>query len=419
MRTAWWLILGGCLVCFGLLPVPHAAAQFVDGEWVQRGEASIRKYRMTNVAFLVLDGDGKLAADAEVRLQQERHAFGLGWQLSGGFPEDYDRNAPLWRVFNTVSLEGLTSWRAVQPETGGPLQTASIDPALDAAEAAGLAVNWGTLLSADPFDLPEWVVPMRGRALYYAALGYALEVDKAYGPRLDGLDLCDGLLAEDDPRFSSAMLRLIDAHLHAARPETRARLRYSGAWQGDRAFDVLSAMDVAAKEQLAPGGFSVRDRFPPRAVAQDQIEPALRRVAKIGRPIRFTGLKVAGTNGIETTVNMETVVRTLFAEPSVTGITFAGLKPSDFADGSAALIDEQGQPTGAGLALDRLFRSAWWSDETTRSDELGRAQTRVFLGDYTVTATLADGTTLTMPLRLHHRDESPEPIILMPVKTGG
>ncbi|MEM7626524.1 MAG: hypothetical protein AAF333_13090 [Planctomycetota bacterium] len=414
-----WMILGCCVLSCGLWGVPPAAGQFVDGEWVQRGEASIRKYRMTNAAFLVLDAEGKLAADAEVRLEQEAHAFRLGWALRDRFPEAYDPTGELWRVFNEVSLKGLTSWRDVQPDADGVLRSDAIRAALDAAEEAGLSVHWGNLLSAEPFDLPEWVVPLRGQALYYAALAYALEVADTFGPRIDGLDLCDRLPAEDDPRFSAAMLRLIEAHLNAGLPGVESRLRVDGAWQSDRASAALGAMDVAANEQLGRDGFSASDRFPPRAVAQDQIEPALRRIAKVGRPLRITGLEVGGTHGIETTVNVETVVRTLFAEPSVTGITFAGLGPSDFADASATLIDEQGQPTGAGLVLDRLFRTVWWSDETTRTDELGRAQTRVFLGDYTVTATLADGATVSMPLRLRERDDSPEPIILMPVKAGG
>lgn len=414
-----WMILGCWVVWCGLWISPPAAGQFVDGEWVQRGEANIRKYRMTNVAFLVLDAEGKLAADAEVRLQQESHAFGLGWELRDSFPPNYDSDAELWRVFNEVSLESLTSWRKVQPETGGPLRTEAIQPALDAARDAGLAVHWGSLLSGDPFDLPEWAVRLRGQALYYAALGYALQIADTFGEQIDGVDVCDGLRDESDVRLSSAMLRLIDANLRAMRPEQKVRLRYDGAWLSDRAFAALDAMEIAANEQLARDGFSVSERFPPRAVRQDQIEPALRRMAKIGRPLRITDLEVGGANGIETTVNVETVVRTLFAEPTVTGISFAGLAPRDFADASAALMDEQGQPTGAGLVLDRLFRTAWWSDETVRTDELGRTQARVFLGHYTVTATLADGSTVSMPLRLHERDESPEPIILMPVKTGG
>lgn len=409
----------GWLVCSGLLVSVPTSGQFVDGEWVQRGEANIRKYRMTNVSFLVLDADGKLAADAEIRLEQEAHAFGLGWAVHETFPSTYNADDELWRVFNHISLEPLTSWRAVQPETGGPLQTDRLLPVVQAAQDAGLAVHWGSLLSAEPFDLPEWVVPLRGQALYLAALGYAYQVEQTFGSQLSSIAICGELENNTDPRFSPAMLRLIDANLTALRPHLDQRLRYDDAWQGDRTASTLETMEIAANEQLARDGFSVEARFPPRPVRQDQIEPALRRIAKLGRPFNLSHLEVAGAHGIETTVNLETIIRTLFAEPMVSGITFAGLSPNEFTDGSAALVDAQGQPTGAGLALDRLFRDVWWSQETIRTDELGRAQSRVFLGDYTVTATLADGSIVSMPLLLRKRDDSPEPIILMPVKTGG
>ncbi|MEL7087850.1 MAG: hypothetical protein AAGL98_05315 [Planctomycetota bacterium] len=417
--TKPWMMLGWLVVWCGLGWPPPATGQFVGGEWVQRGEASIRKYRMTNVSFLVLDARGRLAADAEVRLEQETHAFGLGWTLRDAFPAEYDPDGELWRVFNTVSLDNLTPWRTVQPELGASLRVDRIGPAIDAARDAGLAVHWGSLLSAQPFDLPEWVVPLRGEALHLAALAYAFQVEEVFGTQLEALGICGELGSTQAPRFSPAMLRLIEANLRAIRPGLDLRLQYENAWQGDKTSAVVEAMDVAANEQLARDGFSVRERFPAREVRQDQIEPALRRVAKLGRPLRITGLEIAGSNGIETTVNLETVVRTLFAEPVVTGIGFAGMRPGDFADPAAALLDEEGKPTGAGRVLDRLFRSVWWSDQTVNTDELGRTQTRVFLGGYTVTATLADGATVSMPLRLHVRDESPEPILLMPVKTGG
>lgn len=404
------LLLGVALAWCCVLP---ASAQFVGGEWVQRGEANIRKYRMTDVAFLVLDAEGRIAEGAKVHLEQQRHAFTLGWVLRGEFPADFRGEEELWRAFNAVSLEELTSWRRVQPDGPADFRTVAIDEALAKSDAAGLTLHWGSLLSADTFDLPEWVVPLRDAELYAAARDYALDVGRAYGDWITGLDLCEDTIDHD--RFPPAVLRLVGAHLRVAAPDVRLGLRYDEAWQGSKAFEVLGAMDVAVGERMPIAGFTVSQRFGPGPIAQENIEPGLLRLAKFGRSLVVTGLEIGGTNGIETTVNAETVLRTLFAEPTVSGIYFAGLRAGDFADPSAALFDEEGQPSGAGQTIDRLFRQTWWSNVTATSDELGRARARVFLGDYTVTATLADGSSVTMPLRLRDRIASPQPIILMPI----
>ena len=405
-----WLGLGLLLAGLG----STAVAQFVGGEWVQRGEASIRRYRMTGVEFLVLRPDGTIASNAQVHLRQTEHAFGLGFILPDGPPPTIDRGQELWRAFNLVSIEPITGWRKLQPHRDQPPDLTAIDDAMAWASSSGLRVRWGPLTSAEAFALPEWAVGLPSRELLDASLDHGRLIANRYGDQLWDLDLCTGLLDHD--RFQGAMLRILDAHLDAIAPALPTRLRYGSAWTGPRAFDVINALDLSVAEQLPTDGFALETRFAPGEIVQSQIEPDLRRLTRFGEPIVLSDLEVGGRNSIEAVVNIETVLRTAFAEPAVAGIVFSGLTAEDFADASASLIDETGQPTGVGRLVDRLFRQTWWSDVTTATDELGVARARVFLGEYEVTATLPGGASVSVPLRLDYRSEPPRRVILMPMK---
>ncbi|MEM8496351.1 MAG: hypothetical protein AAF663_13290 [Planctomycetota bacterium] len=399
-----WL---SCLLCGGAL------AQFVSGDWVERSEARVQEHRTTPVSFLVLDVEGKLAPNATIRLEQLEHAFRLGFIAHGDLPAKYNAEAEVWRTFNAVSLEKFTTWRQMQPDGPESFSRDAVDRAIAAAQSVDLEVRWGSLASADTFDLPDWVVPLRGEALFEAWRGYSDRIADAYGPELIDIDLAEETLDHD--RLSPAMIRLIAQDWRAVRQDLQSRLRYEQVLAGSRTFAAIEAMDGVLKQRLGIEGFTIDKAFPPRAVAQDLLEPAVQRLSRFGRPIAVGSLEIGGAHAIETAVNTETVLRTLFANPMITGIYFSGLSPDEVSDPSAAVFDEQGEPTAVGRTIDRLFRETWWTDTTLTSDKLGKAQAEVYRGRYRVTATLPDGSSVTTTLSLLEQEVEPSEIILMPV----
>ncbi|MEM9418448.1 MAG: hypothetical protein AAGA25_05235 [Planctomycetota bacterium] len=406
-----WAI--GLLALLAGLCGSPVTGQFVAGDWVQRGEASIQKYRTTPVSFLVFDAEGNLAPNAEIRIEQVSHAFTIGFVAHGGFPDAYDANAEGWRAFNAVSLAELTSWRKMQPTGPQGLSTAVVDAAIQAAEDAALQVRWGALLSADAFDLPEWVVPMRGQALFQSARQYLQQVAETYGDTVDDLDIAEETL--DHNRLTPAMLRVLSMDAQNVWPQTPPRLQYDEALYGPRAFDVIRGMDNAIKQKLNIPAFTLNHTFPPRPVQQDLMEPALQRLANLQHPLLIGSLEIGGAHSIETAVNTETVLRTLFAQPMIRGVYFSGLYADDTDDPSAALFDEQHEPTPVSRTLDRLFRDNWWTDVTVTSDELGQAKARVYLGSHWVTATLPDGSNVSVTIDLSERENTARLFVLMPI----
>jgi hypothetical protein len=395
-----------------LLPTVPTAAQFVAGEWVQRTDANIRKYRTTPVEFLALDADGRVSPGVTVRLQQTRHAFTLGVAASSAdfnLPGDQ----PLFRCFNTVSLRRLTDWRSLSPKAPAGSDTQdrqALVELISGLEKENRDILWGPLVSAEPLHLPEWAVPLPADAFAAAVRAHGRSVAKVDAYEVSGIDLAGGLL--DHERISPALLRLLHAEFRAAAPETPLRLRFDQAWVGPRSFDVIRRIDELLAEQLPIDGLSLGVVFPAQGLVQDQIEADLRRLTRFGKPLMIDGLEVAGSSPLETSINLETVIRTAFAEPLVQGLIFDGLTADNYREPSAELIDEAGELTGAGRVIDRLFRDVWWSDLALTADELGRTRGRVFLGRYEVTVTWPDGHSQSLPLRLDQRRDHPPPLIL-------
>jgi hypothetical protein len=147
---------------------------------------------------------------------------------------------------------------------------------------------------------------------------------------------------------------------------------------------------------------------------QPALDRALERLHALDQPIHVTSLEVGGSAPVSAAIGLETVLRMLFAEPSVTAIYLAGVTSRDADQPHAALLETDGGLTPAGLATLGLFGDVWWTDETAVTDDLGNASVRAFLGLHEVTAELADGTELRMDLTLRAGDE-PELVVLQPL----
>ncbi|MEM9883255.1 MAG: hypothetical protein AAF800_10095 [Planctomycetota bacterium] len=411
MRLPYGLL---ALVC--AVVTPPAAAQFVDPAWAEQTEAAIRQHRMADIAVRVLDAEGRIAAGAEVRLTLRRHAFDLAFAVHDAFPEAYDAEAEGWRVFNAVSLAPLTGWRALRPTPDTVGDTTRIDAAIDAAAAHGLAVRWGPVVSGDAFDLPEWAVGLDGPAMLAATRSHTAWVVGRYGGRIDHAETAELPVRGD--RLGGAVVRVLGLDHAATPPRAFVKgVRVDGGWWGDGSFDVVAELEQRTKDRQGIAALTVGQAIPARPLTAERFVPGVRRLGRLGLPTHAGPLAIAGPDGWRAEGNAEVVLRAFFAEPWVTGVTFAGLTPAEVDEPTAALRDGDGDPGPSLRAADRLFRQTWWSDEAVTSDELGVASARVFLGLYDVTVTLRDGTTLTVPVRLERATPPGQvgtEIVLMP-----
>ena len=254
-----------------------------------------------------------------------------------------------------------------------------------------------------------------GAQLLHTSLRYLRRLDAGTGlfRTFIRYDLCDDTLDHD--RFTPAMLRVLRMEIDAIDPDAEVFLPFDGGLQGPRVGDVRQAIDDANGQFLDLDGYTIRQRFAGK-IEQDELTRNLNALAVLCPAIVVSGLEVGGPSAVDRTINMERILRTLFAEPKVKGIYFAGFTADQLADPDAALIDENGNLTGAGRSVDQLFGETWWTDLTVQSDLLGEATARVFLGMHTVTVTFADGGTLQVPLRVDEANDPPRLVVLQAIE---
>jgi len=168
---------------------------------------------------------------------------------------------------------------------------------------------------------------------------------------------------------------------------------------------VNTALRLQAR-QVPFDAVTIEQRF------RGQLNPiALRRmmnstITRLDLPVSLAGVEVGGPTPAAAAMNLEAVLRLAFAQPEVEGVYLAGLAQDALVETDAALIDDAGEPTPAGLALDGLFRKLWWTDLTATTDERGNAQARVFTGWHHVKATLPNGRVIAAEVYVPHAERA-------------
>ncbi|MEM6507708.1 MAG: hypothetical protein AAF711_19905, partial [Planctomycetota bacterium] len=134
-------------------------------------------------------------------------------------------------------------------------------------------------------------------------------------------------------------------------------------------------------------------------------------VVPLPKPVTLAGFEVGGRSPVAAAINLETLLRLVFAQPRIDGIYLRGLLGDELLEKQAALLDDEGQPTASGEVMDQLFNKIWHSDEQGVSDERGNVSARVFTGMYAITASLPDGRKLKSQVHIPKNDR-PKLIVL-------
>lgn len=414
MRRVARLLFAASMMC---IVARDASAQVLQGKWVDEAEASIAKHRMVKIRVVVLDADGKLGAGAKVTLQLQRHLFDVGviWPQAGVPVADVDRQRPVLRVLNATSLESLTAWATTHPtREGDEGQLKKISDAIAWAREHNWSLRWGPLLLADPGRLPGWVSSAENSAIPKLIDEHITSTLQNFGGDVSQFDLYSstGDHRYFDEQYGPALLRNLAEHGSATAPHARLGIRFDDALVGSRMSDMRQRM-VKREEELQRFDALAVDGNVRGLLASNAIIDVMKWFGRLNRPVVLSKMEVGGPSLSAAALNMETLVRLAFAEPSVSGIYFAGLRADDLSDPTAALLDASGSPTPAGRVLDDLFTHHWRTDPDVVADALGNVRQTVFAGWYQITATLKDGSTATLDVLIKPSDAVEERIIVV------
>jgi endo-1,4-beta-xylanase len=360
-----------------------ANAQILQADWTREADRLIEKHRKIPVRVIVLDRDGKPVPNAAVHFELKRHAF--QWGAVPGHARSADPKVdgdsfetPRFRGQSAISMEDRTHW--AQPESQPSPGTASL-------KATDLYRRWGVVVPADPGKLPDAVASLRGEGLKQALQS---RVSNAVAQKaFDEFDLYADSLTHDfvGKQFGPAMVRRLYESAHAIAPHARLCARFSDVFEGDRSVRTVRKV-TAMREGFVPlDAISIEARFQ-GTVVQTAVKRQLDLLAGLKMPIVVARLEVGGESEAAAAINLETVLRTFFAEPMVQGVYLVGFSADEVGDPNARLRDDHGRLTASGRLLEKLVSEVWRTDAFGKSDHLGNARARVFAGAYEITAAL-------------------------------
>ncbi len=388
-----WLFAALPLLSFLLLPASNVQGE-ENPRWADDADRRIEQLRKGRLRVLVLNRRGTPVPRCEVTVSMQRHTFPFGMRLSreaiAKSPSlDQHKVTPVWRAFNTLAMDAVTSWPNTQPKRE-QWDFKHVDGFVDWAKRRKMNATWGSLISADRGRLPAWAAELSPAELRRAIVQYRQRVFDRYEDKVTHIDVLTHTL---DHRYITQQLGVAmarDLYHTTDQRNVHAIAAFDNAFRADRLTAMVRRI-TKMREQFIPFdsvavGVTFRDSVNPH-----QMLRSLKVMGNLKLNLAIKNLQVGGEGDLDAAQNLEKVLRALFADPHVKSITMAGVFPDELEVPAAALIDQDGEPTAAGMVFDQMVTNLWWTQVNEKADGLGNLRVRVFAGEHRVSAKLPTG----------------------------
>ena len=379
-----------------------------EAPWRATAESQIERYRKGDLTIEVTDAEGQPLSDVEIHIQMSRHAFEFGAAIDaealagtsvggGGNTASYRKN--LKEMFNTVAFDRALHWTTWSDDANRQ----AIEDALAWVRSLGLDLRGRGLVSTEGGDLPSELHEKRDdpdairKAVHAGITAIAGELEGSIGawdvvdrPR-ENHDLLD-LLGWDE---MATWFRLV----RSAAPDVGLALNESDILAGDRMAELATLLGNLIGEDVPIDRIGAQGRFgaqpPPIQVLSDRLD----QLASFNLPLIITAFDMVTTDEQLQRDFAKDFLTLAFSHPSVDGFVFGRFWEKEGSPVGVAMYRSNGTITPIGKVYRELVLRNWWTDIVALSNADGILASRVFQGDYMISAR-KDGLSATTTLNL-------------------
>lgn len=380
-----------------------------DLTWRAAANRRINEHRKANLKVFVVDRRGRPITGAQVRIQQQRHAFKFGTAgpaaLLAGTGPDADRyRAFVAKHFNTFTFENDLKWNSLDPQ-----DTSQIDAAFKWLEARRFHVRGHNLVWGSQQYLPAGLWQKSDAEIRQVIADRVRTQVNRYKGKIYLWDAVNEAVTERELWERLGWSEFANVFRLARAADPKVQLAYndfniteeSTAGSGHR--EVAKQRIQYLLDQRAPVDvIGIQGHVSVPLTPMRRVVEILREMAQFGLPLEITEYDAGIRDEQWYAWHMEDFLTASFAEPRMQAFIVWGFwerahwRSNEFGH----LVRADWTPRPVMQAYSRLVFDEWWtraSGRTTSRD--GSWLVRAFKGDHRVTVT-ANGQTVEQTVRL-------------------
>jgi GH35 family endo-1,4-beta-xylanase len=389
--------------------------------------ARINKYRKGDLTIRVLNAAGEPVSSATVKIEQTRHAFLFGCNLLGLAPWDTSAiqatyQARFAALFNYGNVPFF--WNSFEPSRG-QLAYPRIDSIVKWCTSNNITMVGHPLVWQ--FSLPDWLPAdpsLSGPVIHQ----HLIDTISHYKDSIHTWVVINEANSSPDtnpPNGESNWVKSLGPATAVGQALDWAKVAGNGAEETylyndfDTSQTYIDLLTKLQAENKLPDIIGVQSHMHTGNWPMTKLWEVCKNFGSFGRPIDFTETTVlSGENrnisfpgpdatDWNTTPDGEQkqadyvaqFYSVLFSNPSVHAISWWDLSDQGAWLGApAGLLRKDMSPKPAYNRLMDLIHNQWWTNTTGATDTNGSYTSRVFYGDYTITATSPTGKTVTQTI---------------------
>lgn len=395
-----------------------------DAAWRNEADARIREHRMANLSVRVVDSTGEPIADARVKVAMQRHAYLFGTCIKAArvadfMPQDI-RDRPgvdyqawladnaiyrekLENLFNFVVFENDMKWPQWAGERGFTTQKSVFD-AIDWLESKNMLIKGHTMVWGSRHLTATTLHPFLGSdhdKAQQIILNHIADIGTATRESLAYMDVLNEPIAHTEILKLLGQDRVAEWFKAADRamPDTRLVVNDfdivgngGSEKQQDRFADFIQDM-LNRDAPIDVLGFQSHF-WSPRVTPPEKLYRIIVRFAELGLPLMVSEFDMNIQDENLQADYTRDFLKVWFSHPATEAYIMWGFWAKAHWMGERGAIYRQDWSPKPNLnAYTDLVLNEWWTAETLTTNMEGHADTRGFLGDYSLSITAQGYTT--------------------------